>query len=496
MKNLKKNFSILAFLLFSLLGGLLYFNKDDLSKPEYVKKTDSGYLITGFSHLYPTFVSKVIYPTTTDEIKNTIKLAKQQKKKVSIMGAGFCLGGQNRYPDGFVINTKNFNKILHLDQERKILTVQSGILWRDILEYLAPMGLSLKTTQTLNVFSVGGSLGANIHGRSIQESVLIDSIVSFRMILSDGSEQNISRKSNPELFFSAIGGYGLLGVITEVDIELTDDAMYKYHLETMNFHEVGPFLENHILTNDEIKFMHIELNLDTWDDNLAFFKYLSRIPNGEKPYPFVKGQTNFFKQFLWNLFANLARRSDFFRGLGAKFYARSLEEKNGKEFSRNTYLGEVASNFWINHESLTHTDYSQEYFIPIRNYTKFLEAIIEIEKEYPAHLIDSASRLVKGNSALLSYAKETCLSVVLVFSAGSDEKSMDYISTITRKLVDKAIENGGSYYLTYQLFPTKEQLLRAYPKWPKFVEIKKKYDPEYIFDNLFFSHYEPSFASL
>ena len=60
---------------------------------------------------------------------------------------------------------------------------------------------------------------------------------------------------------------------------------------------------------------------------------------------------------------------------------------------------------------------------------------------------------------------------------------------VTRRLVDAAIEFGGSYYLTYQLYPTPAQLHRAYPNARRAFERKRFYDPDEVFTSQFYEAY-------
>lgn len=60
---------------------------------------------------------------------------------------------------------------------------------------------------------------------------------------------------------------------------------------------------------------------------------------------------------------------------------------------------------------------------------------------------------------------------------------------MTRQLVDAAIQNGGTYYLTYQLYPSAEQLHRAYPNAQRAFERKRFYDPQETFTSQFYDKY-------
>jgi len=59
----------------------------------------------------------------------------------------------------------------------------------------------------------------------------------------------------------------------------------------------------------------------------------------------------------------------------------------------------------------------------------------------------------------------------------------------TRRLVDLSLKNEGTYYLTYQGFPTLKQFELAYPQWEKFMDVKCKYDPFEVFSNKFYEQY-------
>ena len=56
-------------------------------------------------------------------------------------------------------------------------------------------------------------------------------------------------------------------------------------------------------------------------------------------------------------------------------------------------------------------------------------------------------------------------------------------------MVDLAIENRGTYYLTYQLYPNQDQIREAYPRIDDFFSKKRKYDPNETFMNKFYAKY-------
>ena len=75
---------------------------------------------------------------------------------------------------------------------------------------------------------VGGSLGVNVHGRYMGLGPVIMSVRWFRIVLADGSVAEATREDNPELFFAAVGGYGGLGVIVEVELDLVRGMTHDF----------------------------------------------------------------------------------------------------------------------------------------------------------------------------------------------------------------------------------------------------------------------------
>ena len=52
-----------------------------------------------------------------------------------------------------------------------------------------------------------------------------------------------------------------------------------------------------------------------------------------------------------------------------------------------------------------------------------------------------------------------------------------------RSLIDTASHHGGSYYLTYHRWARRDQLDRCYPQMRTFLELKRRYDPEELFQS-------------
>jgi FAD/FMN-containing dehydrogenase len=78
---------------------------------------------------------------------------------------------------------------------------------------------------------------------------------------------------------------------------------------------------------------------------------------------------------------------------------------------------------------------------------------------------------------------------VLYFNVKFNDRDNQILEKTTVDLIDAAQKSGGTYYLPYQLFYTKEQLKKSYPEIDEFFTAKKKYDPAGLFSNKFYEKY-------
>jgi len=63
------------------------------------------------------------------------------------------------------------------------------------------------------------------------------------------------------------------------------------------------------------------------------------------------------------------------------------------------------------------------------------------------------------------------------------------MTALTQALIDATAQQGGTFYLPYQLDYRSDQLQRAYPGVNAFFALKRKYDPSQLFTNEFYAAY-------
>ncbi|MGH7696457.1 MAG: FAD-binding protein, partial [Gemmatimonadaceae bacterium] len=146
---------------------------------------------------------------------------------------------------------------------------------------------------------------------------------------------------------------------------------------------------------------------------------------------------------------------------------------------------------FLDYRSSKDTDIIQEYYVPIENFVPFMDRFRQILLDGDLNVLSATVRYVKPNTTpILAYAPDKeVFAIIQMSNVGLSAKAQAHAAQVTQRLVDAAIENGGTYYLTYQLYPTPEQLHRAYPNAGRAFERKRHYDRGELFSSQFYERY-------
>ena len=108
-------------------------------------------IIQEVTQLYPVQVDDIFIPKTIQEIQSFIT---KSQGKISIGGGRYSMGGQTAIQNGVQIDMRQMNRVIYLDKKKKQITVEVGITWRDIQDFIDPYDLSIMTMQTYSNFTV------------------------------------------------------------------------------------------------------------------------------------------------------------------------------------------------------------------------------------------------------------------------------------------------------------------------------------------------------
>jgi FAD/FMN-containing dehydrogenase len=455
-----------------------------------------GGYINDASHLNKTAVYGIVKVTTVQDIQNAVQFARDHKLKVTAAGSRHSMGGHTFVKDGLVLDMRGFNQV-RLDKEHKILNVQTGATWKQLQLFLDPYGLAIKAMQSINIFTVGGTLSVNAHGIAHNPGQVAPTVRSFRILLSDGEIKNCSPAENSELFHHALGGYGLMGVILDVDLDVVENEMYVWKTHYLDYKDFASYYQKNVDGNPGIGLAYGRLSMSP-----STFLSETAIHTYEKTHTEVPVVPLKLPGYVWldRFIINFSKTGDFGRRV------RWTMEKYGEPrlhncLSRNEAMSREEGCFVSRNQEmydsmdylenrLKDTDILQEYFIPRDKMPQFVDGLRTIVKGKGANLINVTIRIVhKDDITTLNYAKQDMFAYVLYFNQKFNEREGQVLQKTTTDLIDLALHLDGTYYLPYQLFYSKEQLRRAYPRIDEFFAAKKTYDPGELFTNKFYEKY-------
>jgi len=421
------------------------------------------------------------------ELRGLLLRAQTEGLKVAIGGARHSMGGHTISPNGIVLDMLPCNR-MELSADKRLLTVGSGARWSQVISYLNEHGLSVAIMQSNNNFSVGGSISVNCHGWQHNKPPIASTVESLRLMKADGVIVHCSRDENAELFSLVLGGYGLFGVILDVNLRVVPNERYHAEVE--------------VLPADQYVSRFAERTNSATDIGMAYGRLCV-----------VPGEKTFLREALLTVFRRApckpeelpALTSAAFSTVRREVFRAQIGSDSGKEIrwkaekawgeqvarkfcSRNQLLNEEAGIY--QEHNADRTDILHEYFVPSTRVSMFLERVRRIIPKHHGDLLNVTIRnALEDKDCFLRYADQDVFAFVMLFNQPRTSTADSQMEVMTRELIDAAIECGGRYYLPYRLHATKEQFFRAYPQAATFFERKRQYDPAEIFQNQFYMKY-------
>jgi FAD/FMN-containing dehydrogenase len=119
-----------------------------------------------------------------------------------------------------------------------------------------------------------------------------------------------------------------------------------------------------------------------------------------------------------------------------------------------------------------------------------MQSVRRAIKRTGANVVYGTVRLIEAEEeTLLRWARQDYACVIFNLLVEHTPDGLDQGKAQFQALIDCALNEGGSYYLTYHRWARRDQALRAYPEFPRFLRRKQHYDPRGLFDSDWHRHY-------
>jgi len=170
----------------------------------------------------------VVFPTSTKEISEIMKIANAEKIPVTPRGGGTNVsGGSVPWHGGIVLCTTKMNKILKIDKENLTATVEPGVVLQDLTLRLMKEGLFFPPDpQSFLGATLGGIIAENAGGPAcVKYGVTKQYILGLEVVLPAGEIVNLGGRTlknvvGYDLLHIFISSEGTLGVVTRAELKL------------------------------------------------------------------------------------------------------------------------------------------------------------------------------------------------------------------------------------------------------------------------------------
>ncbi len=170
-----------------------------------------------------------VWPQSTEQVAEILKVANREKIPVIPRGAGTGLSGMAvPVKGGIVLDLNHMNQILEVNIEDRLAVVQPGVVYDDFQNALAPSGFFFPPDPASGqVSTLGGNVATNAGGlKGAKYGTTRDYVLALQVVLPDGrimktGSRAMKSVSGYDLTRLFVGSEGTLGVVTEMTFKIS-----------------------------------------------------------------------------------------------------------------------------------------------------------------------------------------------------------------------------------------------------------------------------------
>ena len=164
---------------------------------------------------------RVVRPRTPEEIAAVFRAAAAAGETVGLRGGGCSYGDAALNSGHVMLDLSRMNRVLAWDPQAGELTVEPGVTIAQVWRKTLADGWWPPVVPGTMAVTVGGAAAANIHGKNNwRDGSFGEHIVRFDLLLPSGQIVACSPDQHSDLYYAAIGGWGLLGCFTSITLRL------------------------------------------------------------------------------------------------------------------------------------------------------------------------------------------------------------------------------------------------------------------------------------
>jgi FAD/FMN-containing dehydrogenase len=448
-----------------------------------------GNVLNDASELNPTKIYKHVTLNSgldtdyTNRLRMFLAEAVDNDRPFCASTARHSMGGHALPDEGLALTLSQ--KWIEADTANKTYQVTAGTRWSTVIAELDKIGFSPTVMQSNNDFGVASTFSVNAHGWPVPFGPMGSTVRSIRLMRADGDVIKCSRDNHQDLFSLVMGGYGLFGLITDLELDMVPNARLTPTYTRVSGPDLGTAFADALAKDPSIQMAYgrLDISLDRFFDDGLLVTYRPSADQKDLPPATGSGAVSYASASIFR--AQLGSDS-------AKHFRWWTETTVGPEL-----VGDSTRNSLMNEPVVTladgdagRTDILHEYFVPPDRFHEFVAHCQQVIPASYQQLMNITVRYVAADKdSLLAYAPEPRIASVMLFSQEKSVRAEADMARMTHHLVERVLSIGGTYYLPYRPHATIDQFRRGYPKAVKFAQKKRELDKGMTFRNRFWDNY-------
>ena len=445
--------------------------------------------------------SLVAHPENIDGCQEILAFCRKNRFSVCPRGSGRSYGDAILNDRNVILDMSAMNRVLDFDESQGIVTVEPGARLVDVYHEVHRFGWTIPASPTDSTISVGGALGANVNGKdSWRAGNFGDQVRRLKVLTAGGDLLTIDRQNNSELFMAVIGGMGLLALVVEVELQLQKIPSPYLEVEISAAANIDDLISKLDVIGEQADF--IVVWIDTYAKNEHIGRsviHATRWSGKTKDPETVKSDI----ENSVNLLANQKRRAlafyTFFRPfINFGFHLQQIPIRlfNSMYFalSNRQKTAETADN----REMFLEHNFDKSYTVPPPDIlcgphgftvqitvpravaSEAMTEMLKLCQSIPCPPATTILRLHRKDDHVISFSEDGYSLNVEFHPKKRHARKME---VFMRKFMDCGIKYGSRVHLPKDITLTRKQFQQFFPRYVEFLELKKDWDPETLFQS-------------
>jgi decaprenylphospho-beta-D-ribofuranose 2-oxidase len=433
--------------------------------------------LSGWGRTSPS-VATVHSPAAQEDVESAVAAA--GSRGVLARGLGRSYGDSAQNGGGTVLDMTAMARILSIDTASGLVTVEAGVSLDTLVKELLPLGLFVPVLPGTRQVTVGGAIGADIHGKNHHvKGSFGNHVVAMDLLTADGSVRRLTPDGEPELFWATVGGMGLTGVILRATIKATEVETAYFAVDTERTRDLDDLMSR-LEAND-----HEYTYSVAWIDLVARGASLGRavltrgwsatreqLPRKlqDRPYHFAPRSLftapDVFPPGLLNKATVSAFNEVYYRaapkeqrgaiqGIGPFFHPLDIAKDWNRIYGPRGFL-------------------QYQFVVPFGEEDAMRRAVEKLAASGTASFLAVLKRFGPGNSGLLSFPSPG-------WTLALDIPVTPGLGRLLDEMDELVLAAGGRLYLAKDSRATAETVHRMYPRIDEWRAIREQVDPKGVF---------------